>query len=301
MRGDAHAQGGGRCYPERVIAALPLFGSFVLGLVTRRWLQRRVALLFRVQLAGGVGVLAVLAGWSFQVSVRNVTAVAVLLGAQLAAVLLASYAFRAREGGPLAAFAMYGNPGFWSLPVATATLGAEAAVFLAAYDMLTQPRIALGVKLMRRRAPLPQSSRTALADYAPTAGAVAGLLLGQLVAPPDELANVVAGLGIAMASVGALLLGVAWPRGALALPDVRSALPALALHLTVVPLLLLAATLAGVALPGVVWFLALGPLPTSLVSFAQVYGYPARVAASALAVSMAVAILLLPVALALAG
>ena len=62
--------------------------------------------------------------------------------------------------------------------------------------------------------------------------------------------------------------------------------------------MLLAATLAGVDMPGAVWFLALGPLPASLVSFAQLYGYSARVAASGLAISIASAIALFPVALA---
>ena len=53
-------------------AALPLFGAFVLGLGARRWLQRHISLLVRLQLAVGMGVLSVLAGWSFDVSVRNV-------------------------------------------------------------------------------------------------------------------------------------------------------------------------------------------------------------------------------------
>jgi hypothetical protein len=49
-----------------------------------------------------------------------------------------------------------------------------------------------------------------------------------------------------------------------------------------------------------VWILALGPLPLSVVSFAQLYGYSARVAATGLALSMGVAIALLPLALTLA-
>jgi len=64
-----------------VVAALPLFGAFLVGLSARRWLQRHISLLFRLQLAGGIGVLSVLAGWSFDVSVRNVAAIGVLLAA----------------------------------------------------------------------------------------------------------------------------------------------------------------------------------------------------------------------------
>src|SRR3712207_3033097 len=134
-----------------MVAALPLFGAFVVGLGSRRWLRRHFPLLFRLQFAF-VGVLAVLAGWAFELNVRNVGAIVVLLVAQVAAVLLASTVFRARTDGPLLAFAMYGNPIFWSVPVAAATFGTRAAAFLVAYDMLTQPRIALAVKLMRRRA-----------------------------------------------------------------------------------------------------------------------------------------------------
>ena len=76
---------------------------------------------------------------------------------------------------------------------------------------------------------------------------------------------------------------------------------ALAVHLTIVPALLLAATLAGVDLPPAVWLLAFGPIPTSVVSFAQVYGYSPKTAATGLAISISAAIALLPLSLALAG
>src|SRR3954452_24668096 len=167
--------------------ALPLFG-FVFGLGARRWLQRHISLLVRMQLAGGIGILAVLSGWSFDVSVRNVGAIGVLLAAQLNAVAIGARLFRRRTDGPLMAFWMYGNPTFWTAPVAAAALGARAAVFVIAYDMLTQARIAAGVKSLRRRAPKPQAPRTALADYAPTLGAVAGLLAGLVIPAPAAMA-----------------------------------------------------------------------------------------------------------------
>ena len=47
--------------------------------------------------------------------------------------------------------------------------------------------------------------------------------------------------------------------------------------------------------------LALGPIPTSVVSFARVYGYSPRTAATGLAISIGAAIALLPLALTLAG
>jgi hypothetical protein len=200
----------------------------------------------------------------------------------------------------LIAFGMYGNPTFWSLPVATATLGARAAVFLVAFDMLTQPRIALAVRLLRLRAPIAQRSRTALADYAPTLGAVGGLLLGRLVPAPGAIATVVAVLGIVLAFLGALLLGVAWPERWLDRATAALAARGLALHFTLVPTLLVLATLAGIALPGAVWFLVLGPVPLSTVSFARMYGYSPRIAAGGLALSVGAAVALAPLALALA-
>jgi hypothetical protein len=72
-------------------------------------------------------------------------------------------------------------------------------------------------------------------------------------------------------------------------------------HLTIVPAVLGAATLAGIDFPPAVWILALGPIPTSVVSFARVYGYSPRTAATGLAISISVAIALLPLALVLGG
>lgn len=284
-----------------MVAALPLFGAFVLGLGTRRWLQRHFDVLFRAQFAVGMGLLAVLAGWSFDVTTRNVAAVGVLLVGQLGAVAVAERLFRHRTDGPLLAYGMFGNPTFWSLPVAAATLGAEAAVFIVAFDMLTQPRIALGVRLMRGRAPIEQSPRSALADYAPTAGAVSGLLFGLVVSAPPVVATVVTVLGIAMALVAALLLGVAWPREWVNGCSTRMSLRGLALHLTFVPAVLVVATLLGLDLPGAAWILALGPLPVSIVAFARLYGYSTRVAATGLALSCLAALALLPLATALGG
>jgi predicted permease len=284
-----------------VAAAIPLFGAFMVGLGARRWLQRHISLLFRMQLAGGIGVLSVLAGWSFEISVRNVAAIAVLLVAQLTAVTVGARVFRRRTDGPLLSFWMYGNPTFWTAPLAAATLGADAAVFVIAYDMLTQARIAVGVKYLRRHAPKSQSARTAVADYAPSIGAVTGLVAGQIFAAPDVVDTLVAGLGILMAGVGFMLLGVSWPKRWIGRPQIAMTLRGLSLHYTIVPSLLGLATLAGVDLPGAVWLLAFGPIPTSVVSFAQVYGYSPKTAATGLAISIAVAVALLPLSLTLAG
>jgi predicted permease len=181
--------------------------------------------------------------------------------------------------------------------VAAVTLGPEAGVFIVAYDMLTQPRIALGVKLLRTRAPVEQSRRSALADYAPAAAAVAGLLFGLLVPAPPLIASIVTVLGIAMSLVAALLLGVAWPREWIGRCSTKLSLRSLALHLTFVPAVLGAATLLGLDLPGAAWILAFGPLPVSIVAFARLYGYSTRTAATGLALSVVLALALLPFAL----
>jgi hypothetical protein len=140
-----------------------------------------------------------------------------------------------------------------------------------------------------------------LADYAPTYAAVTGLLVGLVVPAPDVVEEIVAGLGIVMAGIAALLLGVAWPRRWIGGPQVVNGLRALALHYALVPAVLALAALAGVDLPGAVWILAFGPIPLSVVSFAQLYGYSPRTAATGLALSVACAIALLPLSLTLAA
>ena len=90
-----------------------------------------------------------------------------------------------------------------------------------------------------------------------------------------------------MAGVGALLLGVAWPRAL----DRHAAggdgaARAWRCTCTSCPRVLALATLAGIDLPGAVWILALGPIPTSVVSFARLYGYSPRTAATGLALSV---------------
>ena len=169
------------------------------------------------------------------------------------------------------AFGMFGNPTFWALPIVAATLGADAAVVLAAYDMLTMPRIALGVRLLRGRAPIPQPSRTALTDYAPMAGAVVGLLLGRFVQAPDFVPDVVAGARpLPRDRRAPCCSGVAWPRGRwTGRAELRGTAQTLALHLTFVPGVLGVAALAGLAIPPALWVLVLGPFPISTLSFAR--------------------------------
>ncbi len=280
--------------------AISLAGGFAVGFALRAWLQRYFAVAFRTQFALGLGSLAVLAGWSFQGGAGELGALGLLLVAQVSAVLLAARLFRRRREGPMLAFGMYGNPTMWALPIAAATLGPRAAVVLVAYDMLTMPRIAIGVRLLRGRAPIPQAPKTALTDYAPMAGAVAGLVLARFVEAPAVIPEVVGIGGTVVAATSALLLGVAWPRGRwLKGPELKLAVRALALHLTFVPGVLAAGALLGLAIPPALWFLAFGPFPMATLSFSRLYGFSVCQAATGVALSIVAALALLPGVLAL--
>ena len=291
-----------RRYPGRVAFTLPILGGFALGLVVRRAWQQHFAFAFRLNTGAGLAVLAFLAGWSFDGGAGSVVALAVILAAQLTAVATGAWLFRREPDGPLLSFALYGNPGFWAVPVTAALFGPREAVIIAAYDMLTQPRIATAVRFLRSRAPIPQTPRTGLVDYAPTALAVTGLVFGAFVTAPPAVAQVVVVMGTVLAAVGAALLGLGWPQGRwLRRPGPGVVAKLLAVHLTLVPALLAAAALSGVAVPAGAWVLALGPMPVSMLSFARLYGYSAGLAARATAFSVALALALLPVASWLAG
>ena len=274
-----------------------ILGGFVLGLGARRPLQRHVPLAFRATTLLGLGVLAFLAGWGFGGGGWSATAIAVVVTAQLTGVAVGARLFGRLPDGPLMAYALYGNPGFWSLPATAALFGPRAALGLAAYDLLASPRHAFGLHLMRSRAPRRQRARTALVDYAPMAAAVAGLALGTVRPAPAGVAVAVVVLGTVLSAIGAVLLGVAWPRGGwFGTRERRLVARVLAVHLTVVPGVLVAAALAGVPVPDGAWVLALGPLPVASLSFARVLGFSPRLAACGLAVSVALAAALLPVA-----
>jgi hypothetical protein len=271
------------------------------GLAVRGLWQRHFALVFRLNTAAGLALLAFLAGWSFQAGAGGVVALGVILAAQVTAVAAGAWAFRRHADAPLLSFALYGNPSFWAVPVTAVLFSPRAAVVIATYDMLTQPRVAAALRFMRRRAPVPQAARTGLVDYAPTACAVTGLAFGQLQPAPGVVPQVVVVLGTVLAALGAMLLGLGWPRGGwLGAAERRLVVRLLALHLTLFPALLLLAALAGVDVPDGAWVLALGPVPLSMLAFARLYGYSSRLAACALSVSMAIAVALLPLAVWLA-
>jgi hypothetical protein len=279
-----------------VLVLVPILAGFSVGLAARSLLQGHFAVVFRAKTLG-IAVVAFLAGWSFEGAPGSLAGLGVLLAAQVGAVLVGAWVFRARRDGPLLTFALYGNAGFWSVPVAGATLGTRAAVVLAAYDMLTQPRMAITLRLMRSRAPIPQPGGTAFVDYAPMAMAVAGLLVGRFLPVPAGVPQLVVVLATVLSVVAAVVVGVAWPSQARpARPQLALAARAIALHLALVPGVLLAASLGGLQVPAGAWILALGPLPVSLLSFARLYGYSARLAVCALAGSVALALALLPLA-----
>ena len=174
-------------------------------------------------------------------------------------------------------------------------------MFIIAYDMLTQARIALGVRFLRRHAPKSQSRGTALADYAPTSAPCRPRCSASCCRRRIASRRSSPRSAIAMAAVGACCSASPGRSAGSARRRWRRAARASRCTSTLVPAVLALATLAGVELPGAVWLLALGPIPTSVVSFAQLYGYSPRTAATGLVLSLAVAIALLPIALTIAA
>ena len=270
-----------------------------MGLGARRWLQRHIRLLFRFHLAAGSGCCRCSRPGASIVTSATSRAIGVLLFAQLLSVSVAARVFRRRTDGRCQ-FRMFGNPTFWTAPVAAAAIGAEAAVFVIAYDMLTQADRA------RRAVPPAEGAEGAItrdgadrlcADLRRGRRAAVGLCSRRRRSSTRSSP----GLGIVMAGVGALLLGVAWPRRWIGKPQSRTRCGASRCTTLVGPVALATATLAGIDLPGAVWILAFGPAPRSVVSFAQLYGYSPRTAATGLALSVGAAIALLPVSLTLAA
>ena len=207
---------------------------------------------------------------------------AVLLFAQLLSVSVAARVFRRRTDGPLISFWMYGNPTFWTAPVAAAALGAEAAVFVIAYDMLTQARIALGVRYLRAaRAEVAVARDRARRLRADLRRARPASLLGLVLPAPDFVDTFVAGARDRDGRRSARCWSASPGRSAgSARRRSRSRCAGSRCTGRSSPAVLAVGDLAGVDLPGAVWILALGPIPTSVVSFAQLYGYSPRTAAT---------------------
>ena len=257
--------------------------------VGREWFSR----LFRAQLMVLTSSLALLTGWSVSLGGADLVAMAVLLGAEVAALVLGLTLVRAGKVSPPAAASAASNSGFWSIPVSGMLFGATGAAFAVVYEAVALPRVGLLIHTLRRSAPESPSRRSALVDYLPPAALCSGLLLRQVVEGPGL--GPVRPLGLAVGMAGFLLLGMAMPVGWPQAGDWRRALPAVPLRLVLPVTVCLLARAAGLQLPGPVWVLALAPSPFIVVSLSRLYGYRREEATTIPLLTVPVALVLLPV------
>jgi predicted permease len=252
----------------------------------RHGVSARFPLLARSQLAVSA-LLALLAGWALpRVGIALVAVFAALVVAEVVA-----FALAARRLPPEQVPSVFSNTGFWAYPVVTALVGPHALPLAVVYDILSSWRAGPIAWVLRRTAPTPQTRRTALVDYLPTAAFGAGLVLKLVAAPPDVpwQQPTAAALGL----YGFALLGLSLPdrlpsrRQLLAGSRIllyRMGLPVAALGLLVV---------AGVDVPAVGWVLATAPSLFSPLTFARMYGYDPRSAAVGVVVTVPTAVVLL--------
>ena len=272
----------------------PLAASFLAGLACRRARPGLFPLVFRAQLVVLASTMTFLAGWTFDGRGAAYGAMALLVAVDLAALGAGALLVRRGTVPPVAAASAPANTGFWSIPVAGALYGPAGAAFAVVHDTLGAIRGAVIVRLLRRHAPVRPPARSALVDYLPQAGLVAGLLVGTVATPPDAGAGLRV-LGLVLGGSGFALLGMAmptrWPERA----DWAGAVPSLGLRFGLAAAAFAVASLAGMSLPGAAWVVALAPTPFAVVAFAHLYGYRREQAATVALLSVPIALVLLPV------
>ena len=272
---------------------LALGVSFVVGTWARRVGASRFSLLFRGQLVVLSSTLALVTGWSAPLGRSSLVGMAVLLGAEVVALILARSLARRGVISPPAAASAASNSGFWSIPVSGMLFGASGAAFAVIYDVVAVPRAALLVHTLRRSAPDVPSRRSALVDYMPQLALCIGLVLRHLL--PAPTLGLVQPLGLTVGMAGFLLLGMAMPVDPPRAVDWRRALPALPLRFGLPTALCLLAHGAGLRLPDPVWVLALARSPFIVVSLSRLYGYRREEATAIPLLTVPAAVALLPV------
>ena len=266
--------------------------AFLVGTGMRRITVGWFNLLFRAQLVILASTLALLTGWTVSLGGTALVAMALLLGAEVAALGFGRTLARSGRLNPPAAASAASNSGFWSIPVSGMLFGASGAAFAVVYDVVAVPRAALVIHTLRRSAPNSPSRRSSLVDYLPQLALCTGLLLRHVASGPGL--GPVRPLGLAVGIAGFLLLGMAmpleWPRAG----DWLRALPAVPLRFGLPAAVCLLARAVGLQLPGPVWVLALAPSPFIVVSLSRLYGYRREEAAAIPLLMVPLALLLLP-------
>lgn len=154
--------------------------------------------------------LSVAAGWRFRFGTQLVEAIAlaaVLFVITLVAVLARSQGGRRRSTGEcvLEAWAANPNTAYWIIPLTTVLVGPTGTVVAVLSDQILIPLFVWWVSRLRRDAPVPQRVHTRVFDYAGPVGFGVGLLLAQLLVPPDWTNAVLGFFGTFMAFIGAAM------------------------------------------------------------------------------------------------
>jgi predicted permease len=162
--------------------------------------------LVRSQLALTAVILSLLSAWWLE----QLSGLAAPLAPQLAPIasLAVALTLRGRRNSGEATLESWGvtpNSGFWVIPIAAAVAGAEGVMLAVLADRLSAPRVAFSMHLLRRHAPTPQRTRTALIDHSPTLALAAGLLLSRHVSAPGWSAMLLQAAGPVLAASGAFL------------------------------------------------------------------------------------------------
>jgi predicted permease len=246
------------------------------GLAIRGRLTHVLPRLVRGQMLFLAMPLAFAAGLLFVPRFNSVVSMLTLIAAEAAGIWLGGRLNERSGGGLVSVTASSSNTGIWSLPIASLFLNPAAVAFVAVFDQMAFPRTVVLTSRLRRFAPVPQVSRTALVDYAPPTALVTGLALQFLVGRPEHLAGWLPRLGIAAAAVNMLLIGASMPQARPAAVHARKALLGALFRFVPATTALAALLLLGVHPPAAAWLLALAPSYYTMLTLSRLYGYDGR-------------------------
>lgn len=272
------------------------------GVSLRKRLGHVLARIVRAQYVLVAAPLSLLAGLLFPFRAGSLAAIGLIQAGEIAAILLGALLFRRSGRHGIAFAAGASNCGIWAIPVAAAFLRPADVAFVAVFGSFAFLESAILTRCLRVFAPVPPPRATALADYAAVGALALGVGCQLALGRPAGLGPWLSGLAVVSAVVGAAVIGLAAPVVRPGRTDVRAAVHGLALRFGVVfPLLGLVVALTGTRVPDAAWVVALAPCYASMLTGAALYGYRRGEAAATVLATTAVAVPLLPVALALGG
>jgi hypothetical protein len=207
-----------------------LGAAFLVGFIFRDRLERRYRLIYRGQALLIGAPLGFIAGWTFETRASSLLTLLALLPTELAVIAFAVRLATVDRISPVHAVSATSNSGFWAIPIAGTLFGPNGAAFAIVYDIIGVLRPLLILRILRKSAPEPPSRTSALADYAPDAALLIGLVLGVLTQPPELARDVLSIMAIGLGLIGFALLGAAMPDHPPRTPDFVAALPVIPLR-----------------------------------------------------------------------